>query len=395
MAKIVKVRNGVIGIDSRNYREIHLLQEMGHDVIYVGISNKDSIEVINGVETHFRKIKYSSNSLYRKFQIIRFNLRYASYIRSLKADCISGHDISGLLIGWLSNIRRKNKARLVYDSHEFELGRNARRSKFRLWSIKQLERFLIKRSAFSIMVNDSIADEVSKIYKLNLRPVVVRSTPSYWILDKEMIMKTRYEICNKFETSTDCFIIMYHGGIMNGRGIEKLLEVIKLNDLVYCVILGNGEKYYLDRLKDLVSDYEIEERVQFMDAVPIDKLWQYVGAVDVGVTLAPNSCINHYYMLPNKLFENIQSLTPIIGSNFPEIKKIILGYQIGICVDPDIVKDINSAIEIMRTNKNLYNEFKSNLNTAKNELCWENEKERLRDAYLKILSPSDKITKGN
>lgn len=395
MAKIVKVRNGVIGNDSRNYREIHLLQEMGHDVIYVGVGNEDSIEVINGVETHFRKIKYSSKSLYRKFQIIRFNLRYASYVRSLKADCISGHNISGLIIGLFSNIGRKHKARLVYDSHEFELGLNAKRNKFKTWTIKHLERFLIKRSAFSIMVNDSIADEVSKIHKLNLRPVVVRSTPSYWVLDKEMIMKMRYEICNNLETSIDSFIIMYHGGIIKERGIEKLLEAIKLNGRVYCVILGSGGKKYIEQLESLINYYEIQDRVLFLNAVPVDKLWQYVSAVDVGVTLAPNSCINHYYMLPNKLFENIQSLTPIIGSNFPEIKKIILGYQIGICVDPDIVKDINSAIEIMRTNKNLYNEFKSNLNIAKNELCWENEKERLRDAYLKILSPSDKITKGN
>ncbi len=47
------------------------------------------------------------------------------------------------------------------------------------------------------------------------------------------------------------------------------------------------------------------------------------------------------------------------------------------------------------TDKELFKKLKSNLIQAKNELCWENEKERLRDAYLKILSPSDKITKGN
>ena len=50
--------------------------------------------------------------------------------RKLKPMAISGHDIRGLAIGWLSTIGlpKERKPVLIYDSHEFELGRNAKRS---------------------------------------------------------------------------------------------------------------------------------------------------------------------------------------------------------------------------------------------------------------------------
>ena len=45
----------------------------------------------------------------------------------------------------------------------------------------------MRRCAFSIMVNDSIADEVQKIHALKQRPVVIRSTPYCWELDEAEI----------------------------------------------------------------------------------------------------------------------------------------------------------------------------------------------------------------
>ena len=90
-------------------------------------------------------------------------------------------------------------------------------------------------------------------------------------------------------------------------------------------------------------------------------------------------------MLPNKFFENIQSLTPVIVSNFPEVSKIVDEYNIGIKVDPNSIAEIIEAIEKMRYDKILYATFKSNLKKAKEELCWEKEKKVLEQAYEKLV----------
>ena len=84
-------------------------------------------------------------------------------------------------------------------------------------------------------------------------------------------------------------------------------------------------------------------------------------------------------MLPHKLFENIQALTPIIASDFPEIKKIISGYDIGLLVNPEDSHAISSAILEIKNNKEMYQKFKSNLIRAKEELHWDYETTKLED----------------
>lgn len=397
MAKIIKVKHGLLSIDSRNDREINLLQEMGHEVIYVVIGDSNYIDIQNSVEIHFRrKINYRKNTIYRKIQIVNFNLRLAFYIRSLKADCISGHDITGLFTGWLSNIGLINKAKLVYDSHEFELGRNVKRSKLNVAFIKHLERFLIKRSAFSIMVNDSIADEVSKIHKLKKTPVVIRSTPSNWDIDKAKCKKIRQYYLKALGVDNDSFICMYHGFITTNRGVEQLIEVISKTENTIGIILGDGPKEYIQKMKKLTSHLKINNRVLFLPPVQLNQLVDYIGASDCGIIALQIIYKSYYHALPNKFFENIQSLTPIICNDTPAMADIIKHYNIGLTIDPPgSVEATVKAVNQLSTDKELFNKFKSNLIQAKNELCWENEKKKLRDAYLEILNPLDKRSKIN
>ena len=75
----------------------------------------------------------------------------------------------------------------------------------------------------------------------------------------------------------------------------------------------------------------------------------------------------------------------IIGSEFPEISKIVNKYDIGLLVNPENVDEIADAIEDMRTNSKMYTRFKTNLKKAKEELCWENESKVLAEAYGNIL----------
>ena len=78
-------------------------------------------------------------------------------------------------------------------------------------------------------------------------------------------------------------------------------------------------------------------------------------------------------------------MTPIIGSNFPEIENIIEGYQIGLCCEPSDYVQISQSIELMKSDKIKYTIYKNNLLKAKKELCWENQKNTLFEAYNQIF----------
>ena len=372
---------------SRDKRELSVCQELGMQTIVMAKGNIDD--------------KYKKDNV-AGFDVLRFSTRplgkavpksinrvislftWASYAKKIKPDIISGHDIIGLFIGWLSNCFRKHKAKLIYDSHEFEIGRNAKRNKFQLWLITHLERFLIKRCSFSIMVNDVDADEVQKIHNLNERPVVVRSTPNLWHIDTAVCLQKRKELLSEMKLPTD-FVLMYHGNVTTGRGTETLLEVIGKNNNVCAVILGNGEKKYLECLKQQAQQLGVADRVVFHPAVSLEELWKYVGAVDVGMVTIPAVAKSYFYMLPNKFFENIQSETPVICSDFPAIAPIVEKYQIGLTCDPTDIEAINSCVERMRIDKQFYAKCKENMKIAKQELCWEKEKKILKAAYKRIV----------
>ena len=301
-------------------------------------------------------------------------------------DVISAYDLIALFIVWLSNIGKRNKAKLVYDSHEFELGRARQRSAVTTWFICHLERFLMKRCAFSIMVNDDIADEVQRIHHLKKRPIVARNIPQYWQLDTAHTAQVRQEFLSQLGLSDSAFLVMYHGGVMEDRGIEQMLEAVaQLPQDVAAIILGNAQTSYPDQLHTLCKKLNIEDRVLFHQAVPYEELRHYVSASDVGLVTVLATYQSYYMMLPNKFFENIQSMNPVIVSDFPTIGKIVDQYGIGLKVDPTDPKAIADAILRMRDDRAFYAECKEHLKVAKEELCWEREKQTLMNAYREIL----------
>ena len=379
--------------ESRDKRELSVCRELGMKVLvatkYVqgaGSSHRNSSEVegFDVVRFSSRPLgKYVPNSINRIISIFIWGYK----ISKLNPDIISGHDITGLLVGWISTwfVPMPKTPKLVYDSHELEVGRNVKRSKLHTWCIARLEHFLIKHSVFVIAVNNEIAKEIQNMYKLDKSPIVVRSTPPLWTIDAVEIDKIREMWRETYGIKQDAFLVMYHGCIVQNRGIETLIRVVAFNPSICAVILGNGSEGYIAGLKQMCRHLKVESRILFHQAVDIKDLWKYVGAVNVGWIVGEASSKSYYYSLPNKFFENIQSETPIICSDFPVMKPIIDKYQIGLTCNPNDINEINKCVELMRTDKEFYARCKANLKVAKCELCWENEKKILISAYRKLL----------
>jgi glycosyltransferase involved in cell wall biosynthesis len=243
----------------------------------------------------------------------------------------------------------------------------------------------MKKAAFSMFACDSAAEEVQRIYKLKEKPVVVRNIPNYWNVDENECRSKRIEFCRKLNVSESTFIAIYHGLISNGRGVENIIKSIAKTTNTVAIILGFGDESYIDELKELCRQQNVDKRVLFLEAVPINELYKYLGAADVGMITIPAVTKSYYYMLPNKFFENIQSLIPVICSAFPEVTRIVNQYDIGILVDPENIEEIAEAIMRLQNDHELYKKFKNNLKQAKEDLCWENECIVLKNAYSKIL----------
>ncbi len=243
----------------------------------------------------------------------------------------------------------------------------------------------MRRCVFSIMVNDAIADRVQEIHGLADKPVVVRNIPSFWAIDEQRCRERRVDFCGAMGVPLDTFLLMYHGGVIPNRGIEVSIRALAGRESVAMVVLGNGDPEYRERLWGLAQELRVKDRLLFRDAVPLPELGEHIGAVDVGMVIVPAVTESYYLMLPNKFFENVQALTPVIASNFPEIGALVRKYDIGALVDPEDVSQVGEAIDQLRSDPAVRSRLQANLKTAKADLCWERERDVLVAAYQAVI----------
>ncbi|RKM57890.1 glycosyltransferase [Butyrivibrio sp. CB08] len=375
--------------ESRDKKELSVCRELGAKIEVVAkgdIGDYGRVENVDGYEVHrlsSRPVKFLPSSLNRIISVFT----WARYVHLLQADIISGHDIIGLTIAWISNwfSKENNKAKLVYDSHEFEIGRNVKRNRLQKWIITKLERLLISKSAFMIVVNDSIADEVVKIHRLKKRPVVVRNIPPRWTVNEEECRYVRSKFLSDFKRAEGP-LLMYHGAICCGRGIEECLNVLSLDERLCLILLGKLQSSkYREELEKLIDEYGIYDRVKFYDPVSYEELWKYIGAVDVEMVLIQPIVQSYYFALPNKLFEAIQVHVPVVATDLPEIRRIVEEYKVGeLCKKYDI-NDIYEALSNILNNENVKKEYIENEIKAATELCWEVESEKLKKEYKQLF----------
>ncbi len=376
---------------SRNRRELAAANEYGYDCYCYCINNSekeyDEADAFTVIDSCFKKPNRTMSKPKRVFIILKNFFDYMGELKKIKADIISCHNILAMAIAYFAYlfVPKSKKPKFIYDSHEFELKR-IKRNKLSYWIVKTLEGFLIKRCAFTIMINENIADSVAKIHKVDYKRIIVRSTPVYWNLDEEVSRKMHNEFCDKLQVKRDSFIVLYHGLLTQSRGIEEIYKAMALSDGFYTVMVGDFHSdTYKKKLLAFESEYGIKDRILRFPLQPQNELWKFVSAADCGIVMNNTDNPNYIYALPNKFFENIQSMTPIICTDSVEMARLINEYDIGILSPSGDGEKLAKNIERMRTDKDLYAKFKKNLVRAKSELCWENEKKKFFVAYDKYL----------
>lgn len=384
---------------SRNRRELEAAYEYGFETYCY---SSDRVAPENVSKEKFKLycdetpiISYEVKpKAWRLFLLLINCFRHASKVRHMNMDVISCHNIKTLAIAYWAYLLtpKQKKPYFIYDSHEFEIKRK-KRNTISLACVKALEGFLIKKCAFTIIVCDDPADELKRMYKLKNRPIVVRSTPNYWEIDTRQIKEQRELFCKQLNIPTNSFITVYSGYLTATRGLEEILEAMEIDKDIYSIWIGD----------ELMNDYEhqlIEDainrgvinRLLRHPAVPQNELWRYIGAGDASIVVMDYTKNDNYMTaLPNKFFEAIQSLVPLICADSIEMSRIVKQYNIGLLIPASNGQALADAIKRLRDDKELYNTFKNNLKIAKENLCWEKEKYILIEAFDYYFGKENKI----
>lgn len=315
--------------------------------------------------------------IYRPLTYFIFHRKVSEKISKEKFDIFHAHDLNTLYPAYKS--AKKQKAKLIYDSHELYVERNKPRKPSPLykWLSKRFESYLIKRANAVITVGKHLAQHLQNQYDIPL-PNVIMNAPSQKI---ELADKN---LRNELEISNDHKIAIYCGSITFNRGLEKLIESLPLSENIHLIYMGYGKPSYLNRLKKIAKIHKVEDRFSFFGPVPSNEVTSYTASADIGIAPIQNACLSYYYCAPNKIFEYLIGGIPVIASNFPELSDIVTKNKIGLTFDPESTESIANAIKGIFSEEIEFNKMKENTKIAAQKYNWENESKKLLDVYDSI-----------
>ena len=344
--------------DQRVNRVCNSLCDMGFEVVVLCRRMKSSAELDS------RKYKVKRfRLLFNKGMLFYacFNMRLFFYLLFHRCDALLSNDLDTLLANALASKLKRKK--LYYDTHELftevpELLNSGFKKKVWLW----IERKCIHRPVATYTVCNSIAEYYNEKYDLDMK--VVRNLPT----SKEM---------QPYEGREN--ILLYQGALNMGRGIELLIEMMRQIPNYKLYIAGKG---YMDaQLKKLAADLELTDRVVFTGNLRFDELHALTSRAKIGFSVEQGESLNYRYALPNKVFDYIQAGTPVVCSDFPEMRAVVDEYSVGGIFAAHDAESLAQLVITMLDDNDKLVEYHSNCVKASKVLNWENEQKILRGIY--------------
>lgn len=346
------------------------LASSGHQVSLVVADGKGDA-VLQGVH-----IVDAGASQGRLDRIRRAPARVLSKALAQQSDLYHLHDPELVPIGL--KLKRLGK-RVVFDSHEDvpkQLLGKPYLNKPMLWVLSQVfrvfESWACRQFDGVIAATPFIRD---KFFLVNPRSVDINNYPLQGELASSVPWRDkRAEVC-------------YVGGIAKIRGIQEV-----------CTALGLVQSAARLNLCGVFSEPVVQQSVQAMPG------WHRVNALgfvdraglrdvlgrSVAGLVTFHPLPNHIDAQPNKMFEYMSAGIPVIASDFPLWREIIVGNDCGLCVDPMDPIAIADAIDFLVQNPDRARQMGQNGQRAVLERYnWTVEEARLLAFYDRIVGHSE------
>ncbi len=347
------------------HKECVTLAEAGFDVYLVAANTKETtvkgVKIVNAESPkggRFSRMLHTAKAVYEK-------------ALSLDADIYHFHDPE--LLRYALRLKRKGK-KVIYDAHEdvpkqimgkFWINKYLRKTVS--VSFRTFENHVAKRLDYVFTATPFIRDRFAQI---NPKAIDINNFPLLSELAEETSWDgKKHEIC-------------YLGGISQVRGIAQLVDALEYLPDVKLNLAGKySHASFEAELKakpnwNQVTEYGFvsrQETIQIMSQ-------SMVGMV----TLLPLP--NHIDSQPNKMFEYMSAAIPVVGSDFPLWRQILVDLDCGLCVDPADPKQIAEAVKTLMSDPERAAQMGKNGRKAVMEKYnWTAEGEKMVEIYRQLL----------
>lgn len=345
--------------------------------IYIAALHDDDLQkqqdISNGIRLNRFKLLTRKLPNFFWVQVLKyfeFLIKVAFYYQGKHIGMINIHSLALLPLGVV--LKFWYSAKLIYDTHELETETNGLHG-YRKRLAKKVERSLIRFTDQVFVVGEAIADQYMNDYHIS-RPVVLLNSPKYKVVAPSNHFRKEFSIAE------DTTIFLYQGGLYLGRGVEAILDAFRVIRSSKAVAIFMGYGPLEPKIKAASAEFP---NIFFHPAVSPDLVLDYSASADVGIHFIRNTCLNHYFCMPNKLFEYIMAGLPIIVSNMQEMGAFVAANNLGVVAKDETPEGIASAIEAL-LEKDL-SRLRENALKASKRYSWELQEKKMISAYKNFL----------
>ncbi len=360
------------------HKESKSLRKFGYEVTLVAPS-EEIIEKCDRDGIHLVPLPAYTSKGVRAVNVFRL-LWKGLHIR---AEVLHVHELDALFVGLI--IKLFTGRRLIYDAHEHHASMIAENPKIPgLFKpsmesvIGAIEEIACRFVDEVITVNRSLQKRYLRIGK---QAVVLYNCPVLSLFDHGFEKKAAGVYSGRP-------VVVYQGGISRTKGLDKfLLALTKVKDRfpgVKFVVVGKllGGEAPKNWMEHYVKTFDLTENLEITGWVPHEEVSKYLNSANIGVVLFQPTHYNNLIGLPNKLFEYMASGKPVVASNFPEIRNVVIESKCGLLIDPTDPEEIARAIVYLLEHPEEAVEMGRNGRKAVEEhYNWERMEERLRGVY--------------
>ena len=281
------------------------------------------------------------------------------------------HDLPMLPVA--SRLAAVSGAKLVYDSHELYSEQEFSKRESSRW--QQIEAMYIGSCDAVTTVNRSIAIELERRYGV-ANVAVIRNAER--CAAPPLASRRFHEL---FGLPADKRVLLLQGGLSAGRNLENMVDAMQhvRNASVVLVVLGDG--LLLKHLQARARPTALKGRVYFHPAVAQEALLGFTAAADAGIVPYQATCLNNYYCTPNKLFEFIAAGIPVLGTDLPEIRRLVHDHEAGLVGDMATSEGLALLIDQFFSDEERFARWRHNVSMLRKTVCWEQEEKKLLEIY--------------
>lgn len=272
-------------------------------------------------------------------------------------DVVHAHDYPTLRLG--AELARRQGARLVYDAHEYWVGRRreGRPTPLADRTARQAEGRLGAGADAVLTIGDALAARLRRDHGWR-RVDVVRNT---------------FPRAPATPPPGPPRGLVYAGRVAAGRDLATVARAAARLAPLTVTVLGPGDARGLDL-----------RGVDVRPALPVDDIDAVLRGAGLALVPLEDGWENHRLALPNKLFQAVRAGVPVVAADLPALRQVVRTHDLGTLYRPGDPDALVAAVRAACTDHARYAE---GVRRAGEALAWEHDARRLLAVYEALERP--------